>query len=161
MTEFGELTGLPSRARWLFYIQAAMRLGLFWVPVTGIAVTAGGALWSVANSAAIGAVWLFFLFLLAVWMPTLTWQRYGYALRQDALIIARGVLVRSVTGIPTNRIQHVDIRQGPVEQWMGLARLQIHTASGMGADGSIPGLEVATAEALRDELVDVEGDDGV
>ena len=44
---------------------------------------------------------------------------------------------------------------------MGLARVQIHTASGLGGDGAIPGLELDVAESLRDQLVEVDGDDGV
>ena len=71
------------------------------------------------------------------------------------------MLIRSIVAIPTSRIQHVDTRQGPIEQWMGLARLQVHTASGVGGDGMIPGLELPVAEALRDQLVDVDGEDGV
>ena len=105
--------------------------------------------------------WLFFLFLVAVWYPSLSFERWGYVLRADELLIRRGVLIRTITAIPVNRIQHVDTRQGPIEQWMGLARIQIHTASGVGADGMIPGLKLDVAEQLRDQLVDVEGDDGV
>ena len=83
-------------------------------------------------------------------------------LRDDALVVRSGVLVRSYVAIPRGRIQHVDIRQGPFEQWLGLARLQIHTASGVGGDGAIPGLEHDEARSLRDQLVDQSGqDDGV
>jgi membrane protein YdbS with pleckstrin-like domain len=55
----------------------------------------------------------------------------------------------------------VDLKQGPLEQWMGLTRVQIYTASGMGADGVIPGMALGLAESLRDQLVSVVGDDGV
>ena len=113
-----KLIRLASRARVLFYMQAFARLVLFWIPFTTVAATAaavfGSALWS-----ALGAMgWLFFLFIIALWWPTLSWQRWGYALRGDDLLIARGVLIRSVTAIPTHRIQHVDTRQGPLEQWL-------------------------------------------
>jgi membrane protein YdbS with pleckstrin-like domain len=46
----------------------------------------------------------------------------------------------------------------------GLSRLQVFTASGAGADASIPGLDRAIADALRDRLVakaNAERDDGV
>ena len=155
------LTPLAPSARLLFYLQAFSRLLLFWVPVTGVAVAVGATFWNAGYSAVIGVCWLFALFVLAVWMPALAHARYGYALRDDELLIARGVIVRTVVAIPTSRIQHVDTRQGPIEQWLGLARLQIHTASGVGGDGAIPGLELAVAEELRDRLVEVQGDDGV
>jgi membrane protein YdbS with pleckstrin-like domain len=153
---------LDPRARLLFYLQAFSRLTLFWVPVSSVlaAVVAYFAA-SLVAGVVVGGSWFFAMFLLALWMPALSWSRWGYLLREDELLITRGVLVRRVTAIPTMRIQHVDTRQGPVEQWMGLARLQIHTASGVGSDGVIPGLTLGTAEALRDQLVEVEGDDGV
>ena len=157
-----DLLPLAARARLLFYLQAFSRLAFFWVPASvGLAFGIG----FLSSNALLGVVgagsWFFFVFLLALWMPTLSYARWGYALRDDELLITNGVIVRRVTAIPTMRIQHVDTRQGPIEQWMGLARVQIHTASGVGGDGVIPGLSLATAEALRDQLVEVEGDDGV
>ncbi len=156
-----QLTPLAPRARLLFYLQAFARLVLFWLPATLAGGTAaaifGNPLWAALG----GMGWLFFMFVQALWWPTLAWQRWGYALREEDLLIARGVFIRSFTAIPTHRIQHVDTRQGPIEQWLGLARLQIHTASGLGADGVIPGLELDVAEGLRDQLVQVTGDDGV
>ena len=156
-----ELTPLAPRARLLFYLQAFSRLVLFWIPVTAVAIAVGAGMWNALYSVTIGLGWLFMLFLSAVWMPALAHARYGYALRDEDLLVARGVIIRTVVAIPTSRIQHVDTRQGPIEQWMGLARLQIHTASGVGGDGVIPGLDLEVAEALRDQLVEVEGDDGV
>jgi membrane protein YdbS with pleckstrin-like domain len=155
------LTRLAPRARLLFYMQAFSRLVLFWIPVTGAAIAGGAALWSPLYAVVVGLVWLFFLFLIAVWMPALSHANYGYAIRNEDLLIARGVLIKTIVAIPTSRIQHVDTRQGPLEQWMGLARLQIHTASGVGGDGVIPGLDLAIAESLRDLLVHVEGEAGV
>lgn len=153
---------LDPQARMLFYLQAFTRLVLFWCPVTlvGSAVAA----WQIAPMPALvgGAGWLFLQFLLAVWMPALAWDRWGYALRGDDLLITRGVLFRSVTAIPLGRVQHVDTKQGPLEQWLGLARVHVYTASGVGADGVIPGLRHAAAEALRDRLVAArQEDDGV
>jgi membrane protein YdbS with pleckstrin-like domain len=55
----------------------------------------------------------------------------------------------------------VDVKQGPLEQWLRLARVRIHTASGIGADGVIPGLTLDQAELLRDRLVRPSGNDGV
>ncbi len=156
-----ELKSLAPRARMLFYLQAFSRLFLFWFPACVGAAVVGSVSWSAVYAPMLALGWLFLMFLLAVWFPSLVFARYGYALTDSELIVARGVIVRSVVAIPTNRIQHVDTRQGPLEQWMGLARLQVHTASGVGADGVIPGLDYDEAEALRDQLVEVQGDDGV
>ena len=156
-----ELTPLAPRARLLFYLQAFGRLIFFWVP----AVIVGGILlslfWSAIGGWILALLWLFLVFLMSVWYPTCAFEHWGYAVRDDELLIARGVFFRSVTAIPVCRVQHVDTRQGPLEQWFGLARLQVYTASGLGADGVVPGIELDIAEALRDDLVKVSGDDGV
>lgn len=152
---------LSPRARLLFYLQAFSRLLLFWVPVTIAGSAAASFAVPITWAAAGGVGWLFLNFLAALWLPTLAYDRWAWSLRDEDLLIARGVLIRAITAIPVSRIQHVDTRQGPIEQWLGLARVQIHTASGVGGDGVIPGLVLADAEALRDRLVRVSGDGGV
>ena len=157
-----DLTPLDERARWLFYLQAFTRLVIVWMPasvVLGVGLAVTTSWW--AGLAGGGALFLF-VFLMAVWYPTLAFDRWGYQIAETEVLIARGVLVRRVTAIPLSRIQHVDTRQGVIEQWMGLARLQVFTASGIGGDGVIPGLDLAVAEEIRDRLVRVKaGDDGV
>jgi len=154
-------TKLDPRARLLFYYQSFTRLVFFWLPLSAVGVVVGSVWWTPLYATLVAMAWLFALFVFSVWYPWLSWERWGYVLREEELLIRRGVLVRTVTAIPTNRIQHVDTRQGPIEQWLGLARLQVHTASGIGADGMVPGLDLDAAESLRDRLVDAEGDDGV
>lgn len=157
-----DLSPLDERARWLFYLQAFARLGIVWLPA---AVTLGAMLAVMVSPWAglVGGPGLFFLvFLMAVWYPTLAYDGWGYAIDDHEVLIARGVLVRRVTAIPLSRIQHVDTRQGVLERWMGLARVQVFTASGIGGDGVIPGLDALVAEGIRDRLVRVRvGDDGV
>lgn len=163
-SEFTGPQGLAPAARWLFYVNALFGL----VPTTGLLIggAAVGSLWipwTVAASIAGGL--LLVQLLLALWMPSLSYDRWRWELRPDALVVAHGVVFREWTAIPIGRVQHVDVRQGPFETWFGLARLHIHTASGaLGADGMIPGLHLEVAERLRDELVARvrdEADDGV
>jgi len=97
----------------------------------------------------------------ALWLPTLAFDRWGYALSEKELLVRRGLWVRQFTSIPTSRIQHVDTQQGPLEQLFGLTRLLVYTASGQGADSVIPGLEPEEAERLRDHLVRALDDDGL
>jgi membrane protein YdbS with pleckstrin-like domain len=155
------LTPLAPRARWLFHLVALVRLAVVG-PVIVIGAAVGlwwwiGPVVGLGVAAAAGLV----LTLWSLWMPSLAFDRWGYALDQRELLIQRGVLVRRLTAIPVGRIQHVDTYQGPMDQLLGLARLHVYTASGMGADGVIPGLDADEATRLRDLLVDTEGDDGV
>jgi hypothetical protein len=156
------MTPLAERARWLFYLQAFARLLLVWLPasvVLGVGLALTTSPWAGLLG---GGALLFFVFLMAVWYPSLAFDRWGYEINETEVLIARGVLVRRVTAIPLNRIQHVDTRQGVLEQWLGLARVQVFTASGIGGDGVIPGLDLDVAEGIRDRLVRVKaGDDGV
>jgi membrane protein YdbS with pleckstrin-like domain len=157
------LEPLAPAARWLFHLQALARLVLFWLPAVTFGVVLGALFWDAVPSIVLGGSFLFVQFVLALWWPYLTWQRWGWALSDEELVIARGVLFRSLTAIPVGRVQHVDVRQGPIEQALGLARVIVHTASGLGGDGIVPGLEAADAEALRDRLVarTARSDDGV
>lgn len=96
----------------------------------------------------------------AAW-PAVTYLFFGYDVREDDLLLQSGVIFRRRSSIPHSRIQHVETRQGPVERIFGLSRVLVFTASGVAADGAIPGLATARAEALRDELARRGGDDGV
>jgi membrane protein YdbS with pleckstrin-like domain len=157
-----EYTPLDERARLLFYLQAVSWLVFFWFPAVAILAGTLMALVSVVGGLVAGALLSFALFLFAVWYPSLAFDRWGYAVRAEEVLITRGVLVRRVTAIPVSRIQHVDTRQGLIEQWIGLAKVKVHTASGIGGDGVIPGLALRDAEHLRDRLVTLGGgDDGV
>jgi hypothetical protein len=142
-------------------MQSFTRLFVFWAPVTIVGTLILATWQSLVVASAVGCCWYFLQFLLALWWPNLTFERWAYLLRDEDLIIHRGVLLRTVTAIPINRIQHVDMRQGPFEQLLGLALIQVHTASGVGSDGVVPGLDLQDAEALRDRLVEVSGEDGV
>ena len=159
-----ELHPLAPRARILFHLQALSSLAFLWLPMVSVLTVGLVAVWQLYGALLLGAVVAMGVFILSIWMPSLTFDRWGYLLRQEDLLIARGVWVRRVTSIPTHRIQHVDTQQGPLEQWLGLARVQVHTASGLGADGVIPGLQLDDAEALRDVLMErsqTAADDGV
>lgn len=157
-------TPLAVQARLLFHLQSFARWLFVWLPLV-VGGTAAGAVFlaPVEVAVSVGLAVLFARFLLALWWPWLSWSRWGYRQDDDELLIKRGVLFRSVTAIPIERIQHVDVRQGPIEQWFGLAKVHVYTASGLGSDGVVPGLLRDDAEALRDKLVAGagRGDDGV
>jgi len=152
---------LAPRARLLFYLVAVFRLVFVWTPLAAVlgALLATVTQLTLAGALALG-LWLLAA-LSAVWLPSLRFERWRYALTQGELFIHRGVVVRRLTAIPRRRVQHVDTHQGPLEQLLGLASVYIYTASGGGADGLIPGLLQAEASRIKDTLMAVHGDDGV
>ncbi|MBN2797517.1 MAG: PH domain-containing protein [Deltaproteobacteria bacterium] len=160
------LLPLAPRARLLFHLRALASLGFLWLPLVLALSGVVTVIWSPLVAGGLASALLFALFVLALWWPSLQFSRWGYALEEDRLVVSRGVLTLRITAIPVGRVQHVDLHQGPLEQWLRLAQVQVYTASGLGADGVIPGLDLAVAERLRDELVarahlQEGGDDGV
>ncbi|MEV5005576.1 MULTISPECIES: PH domain-containing protein [unclassified Streptomyces] len=82
------------------------------------------------------------------------WRSWRYTERADDLLISRGVLWRGETVVPYGRMQLVEVTSGPVERHFGLATVQLHTAAAA-TDATIPGLDPAEAERLRDRLTEL------
>ncbi len=76
---------------------------------------------------------------------------WGYAERQDDLLVRHGLMWRSIVVVPYGRMQYVDVHAGPVDRVFGIARVQLHTASAA-TDAVIPGLPPQEAARLRDRL---------
>ena len=156
-----ELQPLDPRVTWLWRLQGLLRLAMVWGPM---AITAGiglGTLTTPAAGLVLSLALATFFFFVALLWPGLEYEYFRYGIREHDLLVQRGVLFRRRSSIPHNRIQHVDTRQGPLERAFGLSSVAVYTASGMSADGSIPGLTEASAERIRDELARLGGDDGV
>ncbi|MDO5504509.1 MAG: PH domain-containing protein [Actinomycetia bacterium] len=76
----------------------------------------------------------------------------SYIELEEDLVTRSGRLIREVSSIPYGRLQYVDLQSGPLERRYGMATVQIHTAS-PSTSATIPGLPIATAEELRDRLM--------
>ena len=96
----------------------------------------------------LAAGWVVFAALLLTW-PGISLPKRGYVLRDKDILFRKGVIWRSVTAIPFNRIQHVETSSTPFDRKFDLATLQLFTAGGSGGDLKIDGLSTATAEQLR------------
>ena len=79
------------------------------------------------------------------------YRAWGYAEREDDLLVRRGVMVRRLSVVPYGRMQFVDVTAGPVDRVFRLATVQLHTAAAA-TDARIPGLAVEEAHRLRDRL---------
>lgn len=81
-------------------------------------------------------------------------RSFGYRLRDDDLVLRRGILFQRVVAVPYGRMQLVDITHGPLDRAFGIAQLKLVTAAA--ATGVVlPGLTQAGAEELRDTLIAV------
>jgi membrane protein YdbS with pleckstrin-like domain len=92
--------------------------------------------------------------LVFVWLWWLIGRRvrsFGYAERDDDLLVTSGILFRRLVIVPYGRMQLVDVKAGPIDRRLGITTVQLHTAAAT-TDASIPGLEPLAAAALRDRL---------
>lgn len=79
---------------------------------------------------------------------------WGYAEREDDLLIRRGVMFARLSVVPYGRMQFIDVTAGPLERAFGLATVRLHTAAAA-TDARIPGLEREEAARLRDSLAEL------
>jgi uncharacterized protein len=79
---------------------------------------------------------------------------WGYAEREDDLLIRRGVMFARLSVVPYGRMQFIDVTAGPLERAFGLATVRLHTAAAA-TDARIPGLEREEAGRLRDSLAEL------
>lgn len=85
---------------------------------------------------------------------TRRFRAWGYAEREDDLLVRRGVMFSRLSVIPYGRMQYIDVTAGPLERALDLATVKMHTAAAA-SDARIPGLERSEAERLRDRLAEL------
>jgi membrane protein YdbS with pleckstrin-like domain len=76
----------------------------------------------------------------------------GWVLRDDDLVVRRGILLSRLVAVPYGRMQLVDVNRGPVARILGLSELRLVTAAAT-SDVTLPGLPEPEAAELRDALV--------
>lgn len=127
--------------------------------LVGLWLMRRGQLWSYLSGG-----WALLALLCAWWSlrrPLRLYRSWGYRLDDRVLETRHGVLWQHTRLLPLARLQHVDIKRGPLERRFGLASLVLHTAGTHAASTEIPGLAADEAVRLRDHLLAVGGDDAV
>lgn len=101
---------------------------------------------------ALPGVVAFIVLVLLIFVPQRRYNARGYQISADRLRVVRGVLWHSDTVVPLSRVQHIDVHQGPVERFFGIATLTLHTAGTHNASVHLPGLGVDLARAMREDI---------
>lgn len=89
---------------------------------------------------------------LIIRVPSTRYNARGYQISADRLRVVRGLLFRSDTVVPFGRVQHIDVHQGPLDRFFGIATLTLHTAGNHNASVSLPGLGEPLAREMREEI---------
>ena len=95
------------------------------------------------------SILLFMQIVYAYIFPSIQYKKYLYLVKDDEIVISKGVIFIESTVIPVVQIQDIGFSQGPIELMLGLASLEISTA---GSDHTINGLTKEKAEELVNQL---------
>ncbi|MFM7535470.1 MAG: PH domain-containing protein [Acidimicrobiales bacterium] len=94
-----------------------------------------------------------------LWVPR-RYAAWRYRFGPDALEIERGVIWRTISAVPYQRIQQVEIEHGPIQRRLGMVSLRAMTAAALSL-ASLPGISTTDAGDLRSWLLHRAGrDDG-
>lgn len=122
-----------------YLLVAAAVTALFAIPAMPRAVAVA------SGAVAVGVFgWLW-------WLIGRRVRSFGYCERGDDLLVTSGIMFRRMVIVPYGRMQLVDVRAGPIDRWLGVTTVQLHTAAAT-TDARIPGLVPGDAAALRDRL---------
>lgn len=99
-----------------------------------------------------GYIGIFVFWILSFVLVELGFPRKQYLLRRHDLLYKTGYLMQTMTAVPKNRIQHVEIRQSVLLRLFKLSKLVVYTAGGSSSDLSIPGLKPEDAELLKEHI---------
>lgn len=146
---------LPRRARNLFLLLGSM-LGLpagLAMLVLAAAFDSASPWWPALAGAIIGAAF-------GSWRGERRWRHTWWRLDAAGFALRHGHLWRSETRVPQSRVQHLDLRRGPLQRRYNLSTLVIHTAGTRHSAVTVSGLDAGDAERLRDILArQVDNDD--
>lgn len=78
--------------------------------------------------------------------------RFQFRVEQDALVVEKGVLRRERLQVPFERIQTIQLYQGPLQQLLGLTGLRIDTAGSSGSELQLVAIRKEVADGLRAAL---------
>lgn len=137
---------LPSRAARLGALEGAAG-GLL---MPGLPLAAGH--WLLDGPGPLAGLWLLAGAALAATIAYRRLRRTRWRLDAQGLGLRRDLLWQLETRVPLSRVQHLDLRRGPLQRRAGLATLVVHTAGTRLSAVTINGLDAVDAEYLRDTL---------
>ena len=155
-TETGIGTGwqpLPPRSRALFLLGT---VPAFVVPAAVVGWVLGEVL--LVDQGFLGSRWQAALALVIVagsfgtWLGMKQYRNTAWRLDEHGFAVRRGRFWQRETRVPATRVQHLDLKRGPLQRRRDLATLVVHTAGTAHSAVSVPNLDVADAERLRDRL---------
>lgn len=155
----GEWQRLPARAIPLCTIDISLSLAF----VFGIAGTVVGVL-TLGRYAGLasGLAGALFGAGIGMWIGFRRYRNTLWRLDDYGFAVRRGVAWQRETLVPLTRVQHLDLKHGPLQRMRRLSTLVVHTAGTRHSAVSIDHLDADDAQRLRERLgrqLDHEDDD--
>ncbi len=136
---------LEESYRKIMYINT---LFLWVLPIGWLVLSTLMDWWQYPLWSGLAAVFTFLIPLLSTILVKPSFAVKFYAIRAHDILFQTGLISRSQTVIPFDRVQHCEINRGVLSRWLGLSELNVFTAGGSASDLSIPGLSEARAAEL-------------
>ncbi len=139
---------LDRRVVTVWRVSAALGLGLPSLVASVVAIAAAGPRWGLPVAVVLAAAVTAFV----VWYPRARYDRWRWRLTDLAIELEHGVVIRQAEALPYFRIQQIDVNQGPIDRLLGLASLQVTSASASGSV-ALPGISADNAPGVRRALL--------
>ncbi|WP_125152009.1 PH domain-containing protein [Clostridium rectalis] len=97
------------------------------------------------------AIIILLLLLNTLIYPLIEYNQWRYSINKDKIEFREGIYTITTTTIPVVRVQHIKVKQGPINRIFKLANIQIFTAGGVHI---IPNIEIEKAEEISCFLKD-------
>jgi membrane protein YdbS with pleckstrin-like domain len=98
-------------------------------------------------------VLLLLLILVSLFSEILYFRNYFYDLKEDGLIVRKGVITKHEVTVPLDKIQDIYVDQDFLDRIFGLYDLHIATAGFGSSDIHIDGINYMSSETLRELLL--------
>lgn len=98
-------------------------------------------------------VFLLLLILVSLFSEILYFRNYFYDLKEDGLIVRKGVISKHEVTVPLDKIQDIYVDQDFLDRIFGLYDLHIATAGFGSSDIHIDGINYMSSETLRELLL--------
>ncbi|SDZ17262.1 membrane protein YdbS, contains bPH2 (pleckstrin homology) domain [Lysobacter sp. yr284] len=140
---------LPARAIPLCTIDISLSLAV----VFAIAAVIGGVL-TVGRHAGLasGLTGALFGAGIGMWIGFRRYRNTLWRLDEHGFAVRRGVAWQRETTVPLTRVQHLDLKHGPLQRMRRLATLVVHTAGTRHSSVAIDHLDAGDAQRLRERL---------
>ncbi|TMM31903.1 hypothetical protein FDT66_00075 [Polaribacter aestuariivivens] len=98
--------------------------------------------------------WLYVLYtvilVFTLFIKIVGFKKRKFAVREKDISYKNGIFFKKLTTVPFNRVQHVEIDQGPIARFFGLVTLSVFTAGDSSDDLKIRGLLSKNALEIKE-----------